>query len=83
MPIFEYSCRSCDTQFELLVRGEMTPACPDCQSEDLERLLSLPRVHSQSTRDLSKRAAKARDSRQAKERMETQRQYEESHDRHG
>jgi putative FmdB family regulatory protein len=83
MPIFEYSCKTCGARFELLVRGEMTPACPECESAELERLLSLPRVHSQSTRDLSMRAAKARDKRQAKERMETQRQYEESHDRHG
>lgn len=83
MPIYEYSCKACDHQFEALIRGQKTPVCPSCQSEDLERLLSLPRVKSDSTRDLAMRAAKKRDASQATERMHTQLQYEQSHDRHG
>jgi len=83
MPIYEYSCRACDHEFEEFVRGDETPACPSCQSEDLERLLSLPRVHSQSTKDLSQKAAKKRDAGQAADRMHERMQYENSHDRHG
>ena len=42
MPIFDYSCRSCGHQFELLVLPASTtaPACPKCASEDLEKELS-------------------------------------------
>jgi putative FmdB family regulatory protein len=80
MPIYEFSCRSCGHQFEALVRSSTVPVCPQCQNEDLERLLSLPAVKSDTTRALALRAAKQRDSRQAKERDHAQRQYEASHD---
>jgi putative FmdB family regulatory protein len=41
MPIYEYHCRQCANEFELLVlKGSPAPACPSCQSEDLEQLLS-------------------------------------------
>ena len=58
MPIYEYVCGDCGTPFELLVRGGKTPTCPSCESENLERQLSLPRVKSSSTKDLAMRAAK-------------------------
>ena len=80
MPIYEYRCQKCDNEFELLVRGEMTPACPTCDSPDLDRLLSLPRVQSQGTRDKAMRAAKKRDKAQATERMHTRLEYEANHD---
>jgi putative FmdB family regulatory protein len=83
MPIYEYSCKACGHEFEALIRGQKTPACPSCESEELERLLSLPRIKSEGTRDLAMRAAKKRDAKQATERMHTQLQYEQSHDRHG
>jgi len=41
MPIFEYLCRDCSTQFETLVQGSQTPACPSCQSTNLEPQLSV------------------------------------------
>jgi putative FmdB family regulatory protein len=41
MPIYEYRCTACATQFEELVRGFEAPvACPGCGSADAERLLS-------------------------------------------
>jgi putative FmdB family regulatory protein len=41
MPIYEYQCRQCANEFELLIlKGSPTPACPSCQSQDLEQLLS-------------------------------------------
>jgi len=83
MPIYEYACTACGHEFELLIRGKATPACPACESEDLERKLSLPRVKSSSTRDMAMRAAKRRDATQARDRMHERLRYEESHDRHG
>jgi putative FmdB family regulatory protein len=80
MPIYEYTCRACGNQFEALVRGTTTPACPDCKSEDLERLLSVPGVRSETTHGLAMRDAKHRDAKRAEERVQEQRRYELSHD---
>ncbi len=41
MPIYEYQCRQCANEFELLVlKDYTTPSCPACQSEDIEQRLS-------------------------------------------
>jgi putative FmdB family regulatory protein len=41
MPIYEYRCRQCANEFELLVlKNSPHPACPECQAEDIEQLLS-------------------------------------------
>ena len=50
MPLYEYTCRGCEQAFEALVRNGSTPACPFCQSHDLERLLSVFAVASDSSR---------------------------------
>ncbi|HXP84040.1 MAG TPA: zinc ribbon domain-containing protein [Bryobacteraceae bacterium] len=47
MPIYEYECRGCGEQFELLVLKGTVAACPACQSQDLEQLLSGFAVSSQ------------------------------------
>jgi len=82
MPIFDYACRACGHEFEGLTRGSSSkvPKCPECQSEDVERLLSMPRVKSETTKDLAMRAAKRRDSQQASDRTRAQREYEASHE---
>lgn len=41
MPLFEYACKSCDHQFESLVRGSETPVCPSCHGTTLERRQSV------------------------------------------
>lgn len=48
MPIYEYACQQCGEEFELLVRGGETPACPGCSSQSLDRLLSAPAAHTRS-----------------------------------
>lgn len=40
MPLFEYACKDCDKQFEILVRAHDTPECPSCHGSHLERRLS-------------------------------------------
>lgn len=45
MPMYEYACRKCGHSFETLVTARATAtvvACPECESEDLEQLISLP-----------------------------------------
>lgn len=80
MPIFEYVCNDCATEFEALVRGSKTPACPECGSANLERKLSSPVPRSESTRDLVKRETRRRDAAQAKDQAHEQRKYELNHD---
>ncbi len=45
MPLYEYSCKACDHQFEALVRGSEAPECPACQGRELERRLSVFAAH--------------------------------------
>lgn len=40
MPLYDYRCRSCQAEFELLVRSSTAPACPHCGSADLARAVS-------------------------------------------
>jgi putative FmdB family regulatory protein len=40
MPIFEYACKACDKEFEVLVRAQEAPECPSCHGIDLQRRLS-------------------------------------------
>lgn len=49
MPLFEYRCSQCDSQFELLIRGDMVPTCPACGNTSLEKVLSLFAVTSEGT----------------------------------
>ena len=81
MPIYEYICGACAHDFEAFLRKENDAVkCPECESTELERQISTPRVHSDGRKDLSMRAAKKRDHSQAKEAAYTQRQYELNHD---
>jgi len=43
MPIFEYKCLKCASEFEKLVFGASSEngiQCPECQSKEIERLFS-------------------------------------------
>jgi putative FmdB family regulatory protein len=54
MPIYEYRCTRCENEFELLIlRPSAVPACPSCESQDVEKLLSGFAVSSEGTRQAS------------------------------
>ena len=80
MPIYEYACKACAREFEMLVLKSTVVACPECKSADLERRFSLPSVSSEGTRQRALKSAKQRDARQGNERVQPQREYEASHD---
>ena len=41
MPIYEYHCSGCDTDFEMLVKVRApNPPCPKCGSEDVAKQVS-------------------------------------------
>jgi len=51
MPIYEYRCRQCAKEFELLIlKTSPVPACPSCQGQEIEQLLSGFAVDSEGTR---------------------------------
>lgn len=49
MPIYEYRCEDCGTEFESLVRGRAAVTCPACGSGTLKKLLSAPTILSGRT----------------------------------
>ena len=40
MPIFEYACKECGAEFDALIQGTATAACPSCESAELAKKLS-------------------------------------------
>jgi len=50
MPLFDFRCRACGHLFEALVRTGHAPACPSCQSQDLEKQPSTFAVSSAGSR---------------------------------
>ncbi|MGN6546991.1 MAG: FmdB family zinc ribbon protein [Aureliella sp.] len=43
MPLYEFHCERCDHDVEVLLRSSSEkPTCPDCGSDSLEKLLSVP-----------------------------------------
>jgi len=40
MPIYEYHCPACEADFELLVRSDTVPRCPQCGHGAPVRVLS-------------------------------------------
>ena len=53
MPIYEYKCRGCGEQFELLVLAGTVVACPACGNQDLERTISMFAVSSEGSRQVA------------------------------
>ena len=52
MPLYEYVCESCHDEFELLLRGNETPVCPECGGKKLTQLLSVVAAHTAGSREL-------------------------------
>jgi len=52
MPIYEYTCRDCQNEFELLLRSGQKPKCPTCNSGKLDKAFSVVSAHTSSTGDL-------------------------------
>jgi putative FmdB family regulatory protein len=42
MPIYDYRCKQCHHDFELLVKSSTIPACPACGSLEIDKQVSLP-----------------------------------------
>jgi putative FmdB family regulatory protein len=58
MPIYDYKCRACGHEFELIVLRTTVVACPQCQGTELEQLLSGFAVSTESMRRANVKAAR-------------------------
>ena len=76
MPIFDFKCRACGEQFEELVRRDDVPACPDCGGEDLEKLVSVPVVSTEGSRQRTLSNARRASGKVHKEKQHAQAEYE-------
>lgn len=47
MPLYEFICQNCDSEFEMIVSfsDTDTPACPSCDAENVQRKMGLPAIH--------------------------------------
>jgi len=52
VPIYEYSCEKCGSEFELLIRDSRRPACPECGTVELTKRFSVPAAHTGSRQSL-------------------------------
>ena len=80
MPIFEYKCRACEHEYEALVLDAKTPPCPKCESQDIERRLSLFAVDSKGTRQLHLKAERLKNTKVQKDKAVAE--HEETHHHH-
>jgi len=76
MPIYDFKCRGCGHKFEELVRLGETPDCPSCNGSDLERLISIPAVSTDTTRKRSLRNARRAAGEVRREKQHAQAEYE-------
>ncbi|MFQ5840512.1 MAG: zinc ribbon domain-containing protein [Candidatus Methylomirabilales bacterium] len=44
MPIYEYRCPECGSNFEKFITGQVVVVCPSCQSANVQRTMSLVRM---------------------------------------
>jgi len=52
MPIYDFKCRECSRVSEIFVRGaNQTARCPNCGSNNMERLISASYMIKMSTSD--------------------------------
>ncbi len=50
MPIFEFTCKTCNNNFEeLVIKSDEVISCPSCSSKDVGKLISKCRHSSGST----------------------------------
>jgi putative FmdB family regulatory protein len=59
MPIFDYKCKGCGHEFELIVLRTTVVACPECSGTDLEQLVSGFALSTDSIRQANLKRARA------------------------
>jgi len=76
MPIYDYKCHACGHFFEELVKLGQAPDCPSCGSADIEQLISLPAVSTESSRERNIAKARKRAGKEHKEKKHAEAEYQ-------
>ncbi|MEP6963182.1 MAG: zinc ribbon domain-containing protein [Acidobacteriota bacterium] len=80
MPIYDYKCLDCNETFEaLILKNSPQTVCPGCQSTKLEQLISMFKVDSAGTRELSSVSIKKKNADTRKEYNAAQIAHEREH----
>jgi putative FmdB family regulatory protein len=80
MPLYDYGCRKCGNEFEVLIRtGDAPPTCAACGSSEIERLLSGFAVSSEHTRAVNLAAGRKFYAKERKDKAVAQWEYEKHH----
>jgi putative FmdB family regulatory protein len=80
MPIYEYDCRACGQRFEQLVLAGTVPACPECESRELDRVISMFAVSSEGSRQIALSDGRRRASGVKRDRDHAEAEYIRNHD---
>ena len=82
MPLYDFHCRGCGHEFEVLVRaGDAAPVCPSCQSGDIERLLSTFAVSYAEKTQAAARDSRKRQIAARKDAIIADEEYRQKHDK--
>lgn len=58
--MYDYECLDCGERFEALVRNSNIPPCPKCEGRNLEQMISMFAVDSESTRQTNLKVARSK-----------------------
>ena len=82
MPLYDFRCRGCGHEFEVLVRsGDGGPACPSCNGREVERLLSTFAVSYAEKTQAAARDSRKRQIARRKDALIADEEYRQKHDK--
>ena len=80
MPIFEYQCLGCGHMFEYLILPKSSAAsCPECESAEVEKMISVPAISSDGTKERARQSGLARNKRLGVEKSRADHEYFHKH----
>jgi putative FmdB family regulatory protein len=82
MPLYDFRCRGCGHEFEMLVRaGDDAAACPACKGGDVERLLSTFAVSYAEKTQAAAKASRKQQIAARKDALIADEEYRQKHDK--
>ena len=83
MPLYDFHCRGCGTEFEALVRAQdAAPKCPSCHGTDLEKLLSGFALHTDEGHAAAALDSRRRQIKANKDKVVADEEYRKEHEGH-
>jgi putative FmdB family regulatory protein len=81
MPLYDFHCRGCGHDFEMLVRPGHVSRCPSCNGTDLERQLPIVAVSTEERRRASVKKERKRQIAGRKDALVAEEEYRQKHDK--